>query len=31
VPPLVITDAEARQGIGVIDDALEVTDRYAVV
>jgi taurine--2-oxoglutarate transaminase len=28
VPPLVIADDEARQGIAVIDQALEVADRY---
>ena len=29
VPPLVITDAEARDGLGILDAALEVADSYA--
>jgi len=28
VPPLTISPDELRQGIAIIDDALEVTDRY---
>jgi taurine--2-oxoglutarate transaminase len=31
VPPLVIADDEARQGIAVIDQALEVADRYCAL
>jgi taurine--2-oxoglutarate transaminase len=27
-PPLVITEDELRHGLGVIDSALEVADRY---
>jgi taurine--2-oxoglutarate transaminase len=30
VPPLVITPEEARQGIAILDEALEVADGYAV-
>jgi taurine--2-oxoglutarate transaminase len=29
VPPLVITPEEARQGIAILDEALEITDRAA--
>ncbi|MGH9185453.1 MAG: aspartate aminotransferase family protein, partial [Acidimicrobiales bacterium] len=29
VPPIVISDDEARQGIAIIDEALEVCDRHA--
>ena len=28
VPPITISDEDARQGIAVIDEALAVTDRY---
>ena len=29
VPPCVITEDEMRQGLAIIDEALEVTDQYA--
>ncbi|MGH8969754.1 MAG: aspartate aminotransferase family protein [Actinomycetes bacterium] len=30
VPPCTITDAEAKEGLAILDDALSVADRYAV-
>lgn len=30
MPPLVISDDEVEQGLGIIDEALRVSDRYAV-
>ena len=29
VPPITISDDDARQGIAIIDEALAITDRYA--
>jgi taurine--2-oxoglutarate transaminase len=28
VPPIVISPEEAKQGLAILDEALEVTDRY---
>jgi len=30
VPPCTVTDGEARQGLALLDAALEIADRYTV-
>jgi taurine---2-oxoglutarate transaminase len=30
VPPCTVTDCEARQGLALLDAALEIADRYTV-